>query len=364
MDSLIIGILGDILGFKTFKEFGKIIPVRFTKKRFGDKYKDQAINTAVNKYLMFIADGGINQDIKDLKYSFNTLMLFATLKGMSEGKDFKKNCTDEYVKLYNKYGSKKLDEMYYANNLYLESLKSLVNSQPIQLNDKYDDSIVLSRVLPFGLLYWKKEDRSKLVSEIIDNLSITHKNITCYLGGITLGLFVSFKKNGVNVEKWANKLVEFLLSTEFDNMIKEHKLYNTEFMITKEDYISAWNGYLNNSFIINNKTDEKYILQMISPINRANYLFHTFNDPFANEFIYGLNTIECMIIAYDSLLYSNGYWEKMFMYGGLGITNNSVMGCICGMLFGIEYGLNSSINKVLFKDESWLKKLLMLSKNL
>jgi ADP-ribosylglycohydrolase len=358
MDSIILSILGDILGFNS--SIGPT-PIKITKKKYGDDYYRKVFEYTNDNFFGFLSKGGINIDITNFKYSFNTLMLFATLKGLSDGKDYKKNCTKEYIKIYNKYGEKKLNQRYYSNLIYLESLKSISINEPIQYNPKYNDSMVLTRILPIGLLFWKKEDREKLIYEIIENISITHKDNICYFSAITLGLFISFKKNDVMVEKWGYKLVEYLLSNDFDNIIKEKKMYNTEFMLYKEDYVSMWNGYLDQTF-----KDGKFNLNRvkIKPFDRANYLFFLFNDPNSNEFIYGLKTEECMIIAYDSLLYSEGYWEKMFMSGALGITNNTVMGSMCGILFGLEYGINNSINKSIFKNEEWLKKALILIKNI
>jgi ADP-ribosylglycohydrolase len=291
-------------------------------------------------------------------------MLFATLKGLSEGKEYKKNCSKEYINLHNKYTEKKLSEEYFPNNVYLKSLQSLAKNEIIHYDNKYNDSMVLSRIVPFGLLFWKKEDRGKLITEIIENISLTHKDNFCYFSAITLGLFISFKKNGIDAPKWGFKLVEYLLSNDFDMIIKQHKLYTTKFMLDKEDYVSIWNGYLDASFT-NNQYKQSSNKQMVYSENRAKYFFLTFNDLLnANEVIYGIKAEECIIIAYDSLLYSNGYWEKLIIYGINGVTDNSVMGSVCGILFGIEYGINNSINKNIFKNEQWLKKLLILSKNI
>ena len=356
-------ILGDIFGFNVFGPFyaSNSVPKKITKKKLGDQYIKRALEITNMKFFEFLIKGGINQNISGLKYSFNTLMLFATLKGLDDKKDMKKSCTDEYIKMFNKYGNKRLSQEYLANDTYIEALESISKNEPIKYDKKYNDSMVLSRVLPFGLLFWKKEERSKLITEIIENISITHKNNTCYLSAITIGLFISFKKNGINVFKWGHKLVEYLLSDEFDNIIKTNKLYSTEFMLDKEDYVSLWNTYLDNSFTDNLFNDDR---AMIIPQKRANHLFLIFNDLFTNEFVYGLKSEESIIIAYDSLLYCDGYWEKMIMYGVLGITDNAVMGSICGLLFGIEYGINDSINKNRFKEESWVKKVLVLSKKI
>ena len=159
MDSLILCILGDIIGFS--HRSIKIGQDKFTRKKYGDQYRTKALNTSINKVFGFILGGGINRDIRGFKYSFNTLMLFATLKGLVDN-EYKKNCTKEYIKIYEKYGEKKLSQDYFANNTYLDALQLLSKKEPLNYNVKYNDSMVLSRALPFGLLFWKKEQRKEL----------------------------------------------------------------------------------------------------------------------------------------------------------------------------------------------------------
>jgi len=358
MDILVLGVLGDILGFNN--GIIKTERPRITKKKYGDSYISTAINTILINYFAFIAEGGINRDISKLRYSFNTLMLFATMRGIEN-----KNCKNEYIKVYNKFGEKKLAEIYFGNNIYLNSLQLLSKNEPIKYSNSYDDSMVLSRAVPFGLLYWKKDERKKLISEIINNIILTHKNNTVYLSAITLGLFISYNKNKINKMEWVNKLVEYLLSEDFNNSIKDLKLYNTEFLLDKEDYVSMWNEYGDETFSNNkfNIYNPKYKL-MNYPNYRSNYLFHKFNDYNSNEFVYGLKSNEAILIAYDSLLLSEGVWEKIITMGMIGITDNSVMGMLCGILFGLEYGINKTVNPNQFKEESWVKKVLVLGKNL
>ena len=152
------------------------------------------------------------------------------------------------------------------------------------------------------------------------------------------------------------------MSEEFNTIIKELELYNTEFMLDKEDYISMWNEYIDEDYNLNQHKG-KY-KNMIYPSYRANYLFYKFNDVSSNEFIYGLRANEAILIAYDSLLLSRGVWEKMLIFGMIGISDNSVMGTLCGILFGLEYGINESINMNQFKEEQWVKKVLTLGKKL
>lgn len=359
---LILGILGDILGFKN----GRIKKNRFkiTKKKYGESYISEGKNLAVTDFYSFFLDGGINVNINTLKYSINTLLIMATIKGIINNKtNMMQGCLDEYCRVYKKIGEKNLKNVYYINNEYLNSLEKLSKKEPIQYNQIYDDSMVLSRILPISLLLWKKEQRKKLIIEIINNISLTHKNITVYLSAITLGLFVSFNKSNINKDVWGEKIVEYLLSSEFDSIIKELKLYSTEFVLNKEDYITTWNEYLN-SGLYKNRMDLMYKTNALVSYKRANTLFLHFNEFDSDEFVYGLKSDQAIIIAYDSLLLCDGYWEKMVIFGLLGITDNSVLGMLSGILFGLEYGVNKSINKEQFINESWMKKIETLGKEL
>jgi ADP-ribosylglycohydrolase len=290
-------------------------------------------------------------------------MLMATLKGLKNNKtNFKQGCKDEYIRMYKKIGEKNLLNSYFINNDYLNSLEKLSKQDNNQNNQDINDSMVISRILPIGMLFWQKENRKKLIVEIIENISLTHKNTTLYLSAITLGLFISYKKHNINKDLWPSKLTEYLLSSEFDLILKELKLYSTEFILEKEDYITTWNEYLN-SRLYKNRNDLMYNIHNLTSYSRANTLFLHFNEYNSEEFVYGLKADQAIIIAYDSLLYSTSSWEKMVIQGILGITDNSVMGMLSGILFGIEYGLNS-INIDQFRNEGWLKKILALGKEL
>jgi len=359
MDILSLGVLGDILGFNNGNI--KKMRIRITKKQFGDNYINEGKNYASTQFFTFLANGGVNQNINNLKYSFNTLMLMATLKGCQNNKDnLTKSCANEYIRMYKKVGQKNLNNTYFINNNYLNSLESLNKNESIQYNNIYNDSMVLSRIVPIALLFWKKEDRTKLITEIINNISLTHKNTTTYLAGITLGLFVSYSRYNIEVDKWADKLTDYLLSSEFDTIIKDIKLYSTEFLIEKEDYISMWNEYLNSVFFKNRR---ELIFKNLIPSNRANNLFLRFNELNAEEFVYGIKADQALIIAYESLLMSNGNWQNILLFGMIGVTDNSVMGMLSGILFGLVYKYNT-VNEIQFMNEPWREKIVNLSKDL
>jgi hypothetical protein len=359
-NSIILGVLGDILGFRDGNS--KKYRIRITKKKYGESYILEGQKTALSYFQVFINEGGINRNINNSKYSINTLMLMSTMKGIiNNKKDIKKGCSDEYIRMYKKIGEKNLTNTYYINNEYLNSLEKLSKNQRIE--NQENDSMVISRILPISLLYWEKDNRKKLIINIIENILLTHKNTTLFLSAITLGLFVCYKKYNINKDLWPIKLTEYMLSSEFDTIIKELNLYSTEFVLDKEDYITTWNEYLN-SPMYKQKNELKYIHYNLSPYRRANTFFLHFNDYNSDEFVYGLKSDQAIIIAYDSLLYSTGSWEKMVINGALGINDNSVLGCLSGILFGLEYGINYSVNKEQFRIEEWIKKLLSLGKEL
>jgi ADP-ribosylglycohydrolase len=361
--SLILGVIGDILGFND--GLTKTNRPRFTKKKFGDKYIQEGKWMANENHFEFIYNGGVNKDITNDLYSINTLMMMATLKGIINNKeDIKKGCSEEYCRVYKKIGQKKLRDGYFINNDYLNSLESLNKNENIQNNNIYNDSMVLSRIVPIAGLYWKKKDRKKMIEEIINNISLTHKNNTVYLSAITLGLFVSFSKNNIIFTDWSIKNKEFLLSKEFDIILKELKLYSTEFVLDKEDYISMWEN------MWTRRMEGKRIdsINELYPYHRANNLFLTFNEYNADEFIYGLKADQAIIIAYESLLLSSfhnspGNWEKMLFYGMVGISDNSVMGTLCGIVYGLAHKFDT-VNENQYKSLGWVKKINSMLKDL
>jgi ADP-ribosylglycohydrolase len=107
------------------------------------------------------------------------------MKGICKNKNNSmKSCKNEYMKLYETYKEQKLNK-YYINKIHLSSLANLKNIEYIAENnltdEKYNDSMSIIRAIPFGLVYYKKEDRKTLIQEIVNNIRLTHNNYTCIL---------------------------------------------------------------------------------------------------------------------------------------------------------------------------------------
>lgn len=365
MESLIVSILGDILNFDNGNTY--LYRKQITKNKYGESFMKEGFKYTEDRFIFFLFLGGINRNMLDKKYSFNTLQLFATLKGMISGKDdenYVEHCKEEYIVLYKKSKESKIKNT--IPNDYLDTFKYIDDiHHKISYNPNANNSNVLPRIIPFGLLYWKKDklNRKKLVKHTIENIIVTHYNVKCYLSGVTFALFLSYGKNNIHISKWSTNLVEYLLSKEFEDIIKELDLYDDTFVIEKEQYITIWNEYnglhLKKLFIT--KENNTHDIKMIVPFRRYQYLFDLSDNK--DVFAYGLRGDDSILIAYDTLLYCTGSWEKMIIMGTIGPTDNAVMGAICGALFGVVFKFESIwIDRYLKED--WVKKTLKLGKSL
>jgi len=358
MESLILGIIGDIVGYDYKKDR---LPI--TRKKHGDSFINKGMYKSFDNFNEFIHRGGITKYYGNYPYSFPTMILFATMKGISKDKENShKGCKKEYMKLYEKYKNSKFTQSRYINYTNKHSLAELKNINTIANNDpndeSFNDAMAIVRAIPYGLLYYKKNERKKLVTEIIQNIQLTHNNITCYLSAVGLGLFLSFGRNNIRIEEWADNLIDYLLTNEFDNIIKDMKLYSTEFIIAKEDFISLCKEIDLN---VKNLYKNKGFLE--DPINRSLIWYRIFENASKDEFMYGIRADHCLEIAYITLIISNENWQNVFVNGILGITDNAVMGMICGALYGCQYKFeNVWIQK--YVNEEWLKKSIKLGKSL
>lgn len=350
-----MSILGDIIGYK-YKENSKKNERRPLKKSFGNSFQDKGTYNAHNQFFDFIGNGGTYK-IYDNNYSINSLLLFATIKGLKND-----NCKKEYIKLFDMFTEKKLYESLGINNKNYMALKNLKNDRESVFSIEDNDSMAIIRAIPFGLILYKKDQQEKLIKEIILNMKLTHYNNSTFLGAITLGIFITYSLNKVEIEKWGFKIVDYLSSSEFDVIIKEMKLYDEQFFTDKEDYLSMWKQYLNDNF--NQKGNSpKYVVNKNKYQPAYKSLTYYYINQNQSEFAYGLRADEAIMIAYDSLLLSEGHWQNMVIVGVLGPTDNSVLGTICGALYGVQYKNNDmQINK--YSDEDWIKKTIKLGKSL
>jgi len=362
MESLLLSILGDIIRFEDGKSY--INRLQITKNKNGESFREYGLSESIKRFYYFLYLNGVNQDLTNSKYSLNTMLIFGTLKGIINKKDdFTETCKEEYSKIY-----KKSKTSLIKNSIpfdYLNSFSKLDNENYKPIYDiSKNDSNVLPRIIPIALLYSKKDKATRkiCVESVIKNILLTHYNVKCYLSAVTFALFISYGINNIDVRKWANNIVDYLKSKEFEDIIKDLDLYDDNFIIEKEQYITIWNEYISLYLKIHLELkNDYYFINQISPFFRFQRLF-TLSDN-NDIYAYGLRGDDSILIAYDSLLFCTRSWDKIILMGTLGPTNNSVMGTICGALFGAKYKFESVwIDKHLKAD--WFKKTLKLGKSL
>ena len=139
MECLILSIFGDLSNFMNgIKKSGR---VRYTKKKYGDMFEERAMHDSLTLYFLFIFEGGVNRNYNNNYYSYVSLIIIATIKGLLQKENLVNNCKKEYIKLYNKYGEKELLNKYWINNVNLSSLSNLKNNVKNTFNlDKYNDA--------------------------------------------------------------------------------------------------------------------------------------------------------------------------------------------------------------------------------
>jgi ADP-ribosylglycohydrolase len=313
METLIMCVLGDILGTKN-NDYRATNYKRITKNTFGETIINEGMLRTLRYSNIFIGTGGTYYVIDD-DYSHLSSLLYVTLKNIGN-----KNIKKEYLKILKK------------DNI-----------------DDSNNSAIITRIIPYGLLYNKKSEVNKLVKEISENIRLTNTNNTTCLGAITLGLFISYAMQDIPINHWGYKMLDY---------ISDIKIENIDFT-SKEDYISLWKDYLTRVF---KKPYSNYNnVSWYSPQINAQIYYYIKENP--NEFIYGLNADDAMIIAYDSLLKCDSHWQTIVLSGVLGITDCAVMGMICGALYGAAYK-NSDLQINKYVNEDWVKKTIKLGKNL
>jgi len=192
------------------------------------------------------------------------------------------------------------------------------------------DCQICSIVAPIGIHC--NNDINTLITKTISISKLTHNNTIGILSGITSAFFISHAINNVPIEQWIEDLLNLLDS----NTIKNHfELTDTSIMMDYVNFIRYWKNYYEERFTEGNK-----IIRTKSSTNLTfrmrNYTKYVHN--FGNGTITGEDAISCLIISYDTLLESDGNFEKIIYYGLLMVGNMINVGTYVGLLFDIVYG--------------------------
>ena len=349
---MLLHALGDTIGFKNGEwEMQNIID--------GDLNDNILITWDIQS--QFISLGGVTFiDLKKWSVSDDTLFHIAVAENILKyGEEFNDNVISELKQKFTKvYEQIIIDE---KNGL--DRIIGITTKESIRKFTKiYDERInhydlgaggngCAMRNLCIGLIFYGKENRTKLMEYSIQTSRITHNNVIGALGGFNTALFVAFAIEGIPIKLWINKFIKILRSEELKKYLE---LDNDD---AKKDY----DEYLRFMYNYNDmKFKEANAKSFANMSYRLKFHYDNFRD---NTNRIGFSAHGAILFAYDALYDCNGIWEKLIWYSMLNSGDSDTIGAIAGGLFGIVYGYNT-VPKNLLKHIEYKDKLINIGKKL
>lgn len=344
---------GDTLGYYNGKwEFNYGQPKR------GAEYTNELISE-------FIALGGVNNiSILNWKASDDTVLYMATFKVLSD--TFKPDVRYDKMNI-NVFGEKFREEYLKAKPLIKDRGYGIqtFDSLDIQENIKWNELPYNSRAIGagaamrsgcIGFFFPTKRNRKYLIQLAVESSRITHNSAIAILGSIVAALFTAYAIEKKPINRWPHDLLDLLKSNEIDEYMetsrpKEYHLYKRDKVI----YIGHWQKYVEIRFAGLHKIELNH---MKNPVLRYQYLSDNFSKGCD---IPGSCGDDCLIMAYDALLESDGVLEKAIVYSILHPGDSDTVGSISLSWFGALYGsphnnniLRENLNNLEFYKEIYV----------
>jgi len=348
--SMLYAIIGDTIGFGNSNiEFNN----GFNMKVYSNKDAERISNYTTKHIFDFITSGGYSSfDIKQLMASDDSILTLAVFDAVQKSIN---KTPDEVIdtikiKLLEYYLNDELKEKRYYGNRTILSLNRIKNNEDWKkrsFSENAGGCGASIRCMPIGLFYHGEKNRDKLLKISIDSSRITHNNPIGYLGGFASALFTALAVEGVEPKKWIHILImffekEIIHKYVIENITHETKYHLQEINNFHRDIIKYHNWRFH-------KKGEVYNKKSLDNLSYRNFLFYK---KFSDTRIYnpGANGLDSVLIAYDSILASEGNFEKLIYLSMLHAGDSDSTGCIAGALFGAYYG-NVNIPKNLTQIE-------------
>ena len=285
----------------------------------------------------FIALGGINDlSITNWKASDDTILYLATIEVLSDGftdiTDFGKKIRLAYLRVLPLILNRHPGE-------------STVNALEIQENIEWDKMPYNVRTIGngsamrsgcIGIFYPGNHNRKLLISLAVESSRITHNSATAILGSVTAALFTAYALEKIPINLWPHKLLKLLKSGIIDQYMQTSR--PTEYPLFKRHkifFIGQWENYV--SLLFSGINPKKDLPLMDNLVQRYKYLTDNFSKGCD---IPGGCADDVLIMAYHSLLQSEGSFEKIIVYSILHPGDSDTVGSIALSWFGAVY--NSS----------------------
>jgi hypothetical protein len=186
---------------------------------------------------------------------------------------------------------------------------------------------LLYLAIPFGLKINNKKDLINDIKNFISNFTTDDKHI---LTIITIGLFINYAQNDVNINGWIPILIEDI-QNEKDS----------------EKYID----YLKNYYEINFRKGLFEHSLKESLINERNKSFFSNYCSPSNRLLTE-NPEEQVLLIYDTLIRAQDNWEQLILFGMSNFNENIIISLVLGLLYEILFS-SKKINKNLIKRFSF-----------
>lgn len=184
-----------------------------------------------------------------------------------------------------------------------------------------------------GIFFLGKHNRVKLIQLAVECSRITHNSAKAMLGSITAALFTAFSLERVSINLWPHRLMKLMKSGAIDEYLQQSRPSEyPSYVRDKVLYIGQWQSYID--FRFSGTTPKFNIPFMANPVLRYKYLKEKFSRDC--DFAGGCAD-DCVIMAYDALLQSDGNIEKIILYSILHPGDSDTVGSVALSWFGGYY---------------------------
>lgn len=316
-------------------------------------YEDHTLNSIQNKINELIALGGLNQiNLKTWYVSDDTIFHMAIGKSLiSTYKSLDVLENNTIIELLDAYEQIKHDEnnknrlMGLTTKKYIEQLKLGNDWKSFKYDNNAGGNGCAMRTLCIGLAFHGSKNRDKLIRYSINSSKMTHPNPIGWLGGLCSAMFVAFVIENIDIKLWTKEFIKIIKDYDIRN---KYCSDNVDELASFELFINKISEYDKMKFTSDNK-----IQQNKSMSNMSNRIIF-YNDFFGQGHRYAKSGLSCIIIAYDCLLDSGKYWEKLVYYTMMNNFDTDTLGCIACGLYGILYGdkhiPNKNVKYLEYKD--------------
>ena len=346
--TIVLHALGDTIGFKNGEwEF------------YGPDIINDNLLPVLELVYQFIGLGGVNGiNLQGWQVSDDTLLHIDITKSLlnttNNIDDIIKLIINRFIKTKKKYFISNIDKNLKTLLTHerapgfttMRSITALENNEKIKYDETSGGNGAAMRTLAVGLAYYNNLD--KLIEISIKTSKITHTSAIGYLAGLTSAYMVSLAIQNINIEKWPFMLIDLL---ESNKVIKYINMNNKSEVKDYQIYLDKWKKYIELRFD-NYKPNRDIMYNNF--LYRTKFYLNNFVDPVYSR-VPGESGYGVTIMAYDSLLDSGPYWEKLIFYSMLHIGDTDTVGCIAAGLYGALYGFGdvpeSNLKYLEFKDK-------------